>query len=1232
MESAEPPKAEKETVRKVQSARSYQSHMTLFMTLKDQKDRALRRQGYRKIVSSQAENPEFKKPSFEYPNGSRTYFFRTRNRGPICIRYRITDIWQLEEPVYLYEDYYRKYIFPVDDGKRMHTRFVITNKESPETVLAVEDLFKGLLDAASTPSTERSHTASVNYNLSSKEGRKVKDGYSFATAQGQKRADRPDMRKPRPTLTPDSFVHNNGISLSRGFAKQLHTSTRTLSVLESRPNPPLESNITPRLPGVHEVGIREHLRLWQELRTEKPQSVLLPDIQGSEEEDFVNVPGPFDSGSAQDLDMISPSDKDGEGGTDVHNFLRPGDVVGFDTKADSLLAVFIRNFEKQSQYYSISGRWLHASSRVTPFTAQDVFSQQDIDPIIPYLPNNQVEREALNRLHAVAIEVPRDIGALLLKRLQAIESGSAEIYRQYSERLDRAHSLVAHEYEAMQMTLQEIAMVVLQKENEDELTDVMLWAVNKSLVKNNKFRFLTNSMQRASPLWLVNPLKLMRRFEQVRSWMRNYLEGVIDKATSSQHDTIANVKDQEPQDLNPVPRFIRKAKALVERSRAHRSVTASGGIGPNTQKIAPDTLQLGAVVQISPITAFDSMEMAIINCLKSWCISGDVPNLGSTWSLPPLLLRATGLYGDHALDPAVGFLFLKEIGVIAPWENRFVYAPKLRLPGGAHLNGMGSLADARTGSGKQTDASEEIKEPMEDYLQGLRRDWGEMTVYCIDAAGTEEIDDGISLERIEGEDSLFWVHVHIANPSAFINPHSTMARNVAERMETLYLPEKTYPMLSPKMTQEYFSLADNRPVLTFSAKIALDGQVLEVNIQPGWVRNTKRVTYKMLDCALGRGKEHHTDAGKVLRVGRHVEPSLSPTVAEDRLSSFEISEVLMLRQLGLARRAMRCGDDAIFQGSYSNVPDPRVYGARDGIERMYDPYNSRDFIGDPSISWKIFETDFAGESAEYNATALVAEMMIVAGEVAARWCRTRHIPIPYRGTIQDPAPFMPLETFRCQLIDRSMKEKGHVPAALFKTYARSFGQPTLRVDAFPHAFLGTEAYTKVTSPLRRYQDMIVHWQIQAALLYEARHGKDSLVESQDDSYLPFSRATLSSLLPMLEVRERSMVKVSKRSKSHWIMQLLHRAFHFREAVLPQTFHVLVHTEVGAMGATENAQGYTKQLSGVQTDLLENSVTKREGGIKVGDWWEARIDCVNTYDARLNMWPVRLINRDDVRVA
>jgi len=104
------------------------------------------------------------------------------------------------------------------------------------------------------------------------------------------------------------------------------------------------------------------------------------------------------------------------------------------------------------------------------------------------------------------------------------------------------------------------------------------------------------------------------------------------------------------------------------------------------------------------------------------------------------------------------------------------------------------------------------------------------------------------------------------------------------------------------------------------------------------------------------------------------------------------------------------------------------------------------------------------------ARMLVAEFMILYNWLTARFCRDRGIPSLYRG--QDE----PTERLNTEEMDR-----------LFFVFMqrRKFQPMIIDLEPCPHAGLGLEAYTNVTSPIRRYLDLVMQRQVRRALLQKA---------------------------------------------------------------------------------------------------------------------------------------------------
>lgn len=101
---------------------------------------------------------------------------------------------------------------------------------------------------------------------------------------------------------------------------------------------------------------------------------------------------------------------------------------------------------------------------------------------------------------------------------------------------------------------------------------------------------------------------------------------------------------------------------------------------------------------------------------------------------------------------------------------------------------------------------------------------------------------------------------------------------------------------------------------------------------------------------------------------------------------------------------------------------------------------------------------------EYESNNVVREMMLLAGEGAAHFAFENNIPFPY---VSQESPNLP----------------SNIPEGLageFKT-VKSMHKRSVGITPAAHAGIGIGMYSQVTSPLRRYSDLIAHQQLRAFL-------------------------------------------------------------------------------------------------------------------------------------------------------
>lgn len=125
-----------------------------------------------------------------------------------------------------------------------------------------------------------------------------------------------------------------------------------------------------------------------------------------------------------------------------------------------------------------------------------------------------------------------------------------------------------------------------------------------------------------------------------------------------------------------------------------------------------------------------------------------------------------------------------------------------------------------------------------------------------------------------------------------------------------------------------------------------------------------------------------------------------------------------------------------------------------------------------------------GPLQRYEADSMVCEMMLLAGEGAAYFAFNNGIPFPY---VSQEAPEVP-------------KEVMPGLAGQFKLL-RCMHKRSVGVTPAMHSGLGIAVYSQVTSPLRRYSDLIAHQQLRAYLNGEKLIDKDTMLEriSQGDA-------------------------------------------------------------------------------------------------------------------------------------
>jgi len=159
--------------------------------------------------------------------------------------------------------------------------------------------------------------------------------------------------------------------------------------------------------------------------------------------------------------------------------------------------------------------------------------------------------------------------------------------------------------------------------------------------------------------------------------------------------------------------------------------------------------------------------------------------------------------------------------------------------------------------------AKKIKTEITDEEIRNRRDFRDVWTCTIDPVDAKDFDDAISLRQLE--DGSREVGVHIADVSHYVKPGTAIDAEAFERGTSIYLVDRTIPMLPEKLSNMVCSLRPNEDKLCFSAVFRMNdkAEILEEWYGKTVINSNRRYTYEEAQAIL-EGAEG--DFSKELRI------------------------------------------------------------------------------------------------------------------------------------------------------------------------------------------------------------------------------------------------------------------------------------------------------------------------------------------------------------------------------
>ncbi len=326
-----------------------------------------------------------------------------------------------------------------------------------------------------------------------------------------------------------------------------------------------------------------------------------------------------------------------------------------------------------------------------------------------------------------------------------------------------------------------------------------------------------------------------------------------------------------------------------------------------------------------------------------------------------------------------------------------------------------------------------------DYAQ--RRDFRSITTFTVDPADAKDFDDALSIREVEK--GVWEVGVHIADVTHYVRPGSVLDCEARDRGTSVYLVDRTVPMLPERLSNELCSLRPNEESLCFSAVFRMNdnAELIDEWFGRTVIYSDRRFTYAEAQARIETGVGDYAD------------------------------EICVLNRLAQTMRQRRFRDGAI------------------GFERAEFKF----ILDDNGKPLGVYTKE------QKESNQMIEEFMLLANRRVAEFCAYRQTngrktqrAMVYR--VHDEPNEEKLTRFRdfvlrfgyqfraskgravAKAINKLVGEvKGRPEANAISTLAvRSMSKAFYTTDNIGHYGLAFKYYTHFTSPIRRYPDMMVH--------------------------------------------------------------------------------------------------------------------------------------------------------------